>query len=257
MMKTEDLRKADFFSGSAITLLGLLISGGALQMPMKDSWGGVQNVWYVSPAIFPLFVGTILTLLGLFLVRISIKNVGKEGIKSTLEYLFGKSFILYAFSETTIRFYAILFNLLLFVFVMVPRIDFFPASIMFLLVLFLMFYYSDHSHLISIFKKLAWFSLLLFIVIVNRWDSFLEPIIPYAKDWMVIGFILFLIFHSAKSINNDTDKKRRFRICLIIGITAPFVIGIIFKYFLLVPMPFEGLVVSLLDSIWYAEIWSS
>ena len=33
-------------------------------MPMKDTWGGVQNVWFVSPALFPLFVGAMIMLLG-------------------------------------------------------------------------------------------------------------------------------------------------------------------------------------------------
>jgi hypothetical protein len=37
---------------------------------------------------------------------------------------------------------------------------------------------------------------------------------------------------------------------------APLAIGILFKYFLLVPMPHEGLIVQLLDSIRYAELWS-
>ena len=38
-------------------------------------------------------------------------------------------------------------------------------------------------------------------------------------------------------------------------LTTPLLIGMIFKYFLLVPMPFEGLIVELLDLIWYVEIW--
>jgi hypothetical protein len=53
MMDKDKLRKADIFSGSIIMLFGLWIISQALQMPMKDSWGGVQNVWYVSPALLP------------------------------------------------------------------------------------------------------------------------------------------------------------------------------------------------------------
>jgi len=56
MLEKEQLRKADIFSGLAIFLFGLFIVLMASEMPMKDSWGGVQNVWYVSPALFPLFV---------------------------------------------------------------------------------------------------------------------------------------------------------------------------------------------------------
>ena len=54
MLEKEKLRKADIFSGLAIFLFGLFMVLMASEMPMKDSWGGVQNVWYVSPALFPL-----------------------------------------------------------------------------------------------------------------------------------------------------------------------------------------------------------
>jgi hypothetical protein len=53
MMEKEKLRKADIFSGGIISLFGLWVISQALKMPMKDSWGGVQNVWFVSPALFP------------------------------------------------------------------------------------------------------------------------------------------------------------------------------------------------------------
>ena len=39
----------------------------------------------------------------------------------------------------------------------------------------------------------------------------------------------------------------------ILFIAAPFIVGLIFKYFLLVPMPAEGMVVKFLDYIWYLE----
>ena len=75
MMDTDKLRKADLFSGSIIVLFGLWVISQALKMPMKDSWGGVQNVWYVSPALFPLFVGAMIALLGVLLMRTALKTV--------------------------------------------------------------------------------------------------------------------------------------------------------------------------------------
>ncbi len=47
MLEKDKLRKADIFSGSIISLFGLWIISQAVKMPMKDSWGGVQNVWFV------------------------------------------------------------------------------------------------------------------------------------------------------------------------------------------------------------------
>jgi hypothetical protein len=40
---------------------------------------------------------------------------------------------------------------------------------------------------------------------------------------------------------------------MIVALVSPFFVGMIFKYFLLVPMPAEGLVVAVLDYIWYLE----
>ena len=72
MLEKEKLRKADVYSGAVICFFGLWIVLQAFKMPMKDSWGGVQNVWYVSPAIFPLFVGCMIMLLGGLLCRQSV-----------------------------------------------------------------------------------------------------------------------------------------------------------------------------------------
>ena len=79
MMEKDKLRRADMFSGSLICLLGLWIISQALKMPMKDSWGGVQNVWFVSPAIFPLFVGAMITLLGAMLIRTARSSSSSSG----------------------------------------------------------------------------------------------------------------------------------------------------------------------------------
>ncbi|MEJ2221629.1 MAG: hypothetical protein P8X80_12530 [Desulfobacterales bacterium] len=47
--------------------------------------------------------------------------------------------------------------------------------------------------------------------------------------------------------------RKKYRTGLIVAVVSPFVVGVIFKYFLLVPMPAEGMVVTLLDAIWYFE----
>ena len=87
MMEKDKLRKADIFSGSIISLFGLWIISQAVKMPMKDSWGGVQNVWFVSPALFPLFVGAMIMLLGALLVRTALKEVGLKGLRRDLDWL--------------------------------------------------------------------------------------------------------------------------------------------------------------------------
>ena len=107
MLEKDTLRKADIFSGSIIFLFGLFVVYQALQMPMKDTYGGVQNVWYVSPAIFPLFIGAVIALLGLALVGIALKSVGRQQLAAVLQYLAGPEFRAFLKDPATIRFYAI------------------------------------------------------------------------------------------------------------------------------------------------------
>jgi hypothetical protein len=45
--------------------------------------------------------------------------------------------------------------------------------------------------------------------------------------------------------------RQKYRLSLILSIAAPFTIGPIFKYFLLVPMPTEGLITAVMDAIRY------
>ena len=71
---------------------------------------------------------------------------------------------------------------------------------------------------------------------------------------IAVEMLLFLIgycFYVWMRVRNSLALKKKFRISLIVAFAGPFLIGPIFKYFLLVPMPFEGMVVALMDYIWY------
>lgn len=256
MMEQDTLRKADIFSGSLILLLGIFVVGHALQMPMKDSWGGVQNVWFVSPALFPLFVGAMLSLLGTILICIAVKSTGRQGIQAALAFLRGKAFREFLTEPLTVRFYGVVLSLFSFVFLMVPRIDFFPASVLFLLGLVFMFYLGNHNQLL----RIIWFTLvtnlLLMILLFSDLGKKMSNYSEFYGDWFVLCIILALCVFTRPFANRLPELKRKYRLCLLIGFLAPMIIGVIFKYFLLVPMPYEGLIVQLLDSIWYADLWS-
>jgi hypothetical protein len=253
MMDKENLRKADFFSGSLITLFGIFVVVKSLGMPMKDSWGGVQNVWYVSPAIFPLFVGSMLVLLGSMLIRTALKTIGSSGVKAVLQYLMSTAFRGFLRSRETVRFYGILLLLFSFVFLMVPRVDFFLAATLFLLAFFCMFYLDRADLLIKLMLLycIGMIALLLVLLISERISALLQ----HPGDWFVLVFsVLFAVIVRTR-ISGEREIGKKYTIALLLAVAAPFLIGIIFKYFLLVPMPYEGLIIELLDAIWYAEIW--
>ena len=253
MLKKEKLRKADVYSGIIIFLFGAWVVWQASKMPMKDSWGGVQNVWFVSPALFPLFVGGMIMLLGFLLVRTALKNIGFKAFGETLQWLFSRSLLQFLNTMSVLRFYAIAVLFLTLVYLYIPRIDFFLSAVLFLSVFITMFYFDEAELL----KKLFFFYLagtVFFIIyFAAGLDGLLEPAMPYAKDILTLVFILAYLGYAWKMLRGNPALRRKFRIGLIVAVVAPFAIGLIFKYFLLVPMPAEGMVVALLDAIWYFE----
>lgn len=251
MMDKEKLRKADIFSGGIIFLAGLFIMSQALKMPMKDSWGGVQNVWYVSPAIFPLFVGSMIMLLGALLVRTAIKEVGIGAIKSIGSYLLTKEFIQFLKLDTNIRFYVIITILLSFIFLFIPRVDFFLVAIEFLVV-FISIFYLDNIRLL---KKMFGFYLaqilIFFLFMFTGLESYFSDYTSYPGDILVLIFIISFTLFAISACKNSIEFKQKLRTSLIVAFAAPIIIGMIFKYLLLVPMPFEGMIVELIDYFWY------
>lgn len=220
---------------------------------MKDSWGGVQNVWFVSPALFPLFVGGVIMLLGLLLVRTALKTIGLKTFGNSLQWLLSKNLLQFLNTLSVLRFYAIAVLFLALVYLYIPRIDFFLSAVLFLSVFITMFYFDEAE----ILKKLFFFYLagtVFFIVyFAAELDERLGSVLPWAKDILALGFILAFCLYAWKLIHGNPELRKKFRTGLIVAVVAPFLIGAIFKYFLLVPMPAEGMVVALLDAIWYFE----
>ena len=251
MIGKDNLRKADIYSSVIIFLFGLWIVSQALKMPMQDSWGGVQNVWYVSPALFPLFVGSMIMLLGALLVRTALKQVGFKEFKNTVNWLFSKALLQFLNSVTNLRFYTIAVLFLSFVYLNIPRIDFFLCAFLFLIVFITAFYFDDAVLL----KKLFFFYLAGVIVFIIYFAAGLQETLsralPFPGDILMICFIIAYCVYAWMLIRKEPALRKKYRTAMIVAIIAPFLVGITFKYFLLVPMPSEGLVVTIIDYFWY------
>jgi len=253
MLEKEKLRKADIYSGAVIFLFGLWVVWQALKMPMKDSWGGVQNVWFVSPALFPLFVGMIIMLLGALLCRTAMKMAGFKEFEKTLHWLLSRELLGFLNSIPNLRFYTIIVLFVSFVFLTIPRIDFFLSAVLFLVVFITSFYFDDAVLL----KKLFFFYLagvgLLILYFAIGLEERLSGIVPFPGDIFTGFFIIAYCAYARRLIRLDAVMRKKYRIAMIVALSAPFLVGLIFKYFLLVPMPSEGLVVAAMDAIWYGE----
>ncbi len=253
MMEKDKLRKADIFSGSIIFLFGIWIISQAAKMPMKDSWGGVQNVWFVSPALFPLLVGAMIMLLGALLVRTAMKEVGLKGLKAVIRWLISPELILFLKTPSNIRVYAIAVLFFSLVYLNISRIDFFLCSVLFLVAFISMFYFNDDTLL----KKMLYFYLagtvFFMVYFALKLPAILQPIIAFPNDWLMLAFIISYCIYTWTLISSIPALRKKYRTSLILAVTTPFLIGPIFKYLLLVPMPTEGLIVAVLDAIWYLE----
>lgn len=251
MMEKDKLRRADIFSGFLIFLFGLWVISQGLKMPMKDSWGGVQNVWFVSPALFPLFVGAMIALLGGLLVRTALKEVGRAEFKRAMQWLTGIEVVRFLKTPSVIRFYAMTVLFLAYVFLNIPRIDFLLCSILFLLAFISMFYFDDDRLL----KKMLLFyitgTIACLAYFILGFPATLASILPYSGDWLTLIFIVAYAAYVWALARGSSVLRNKYRTSMILALIVPFIVCPIFKYFLLVPMPKEGLVVAAMDAIWY------
>lgn len=246
-MKTDlhNLRKKDLVTSLIIIVCGLAILAGAAGMPMKGSWGGVQNVWYVSPALFPLFVGGMLTLLGLVLLSTALRAIGWQGathVGSMFRVLFHLDFWT---SAANIRFFAIVLVLFSFVYLLIPRVDFFLSAIFFLLCFVLMFYPQQERILLRLMIAYTMAVLLIGLsLLAAAKESFLA-------DWTTLAMTLVFAVYAWRMMRADPVLKRRYLIAMVLTLVFPLSLCLMFKYMLLVPLPYEGMAVQLMDSIRY------
>jgi hypothetical protein len=253
MLEKEKMRKADVFTGAAVFLFGAWIVSQAFKMPMKDSWGGVMNVWYVSPALLPLFVGSMIMLLGAMLCRFALKTIGLSEFRKTVRWVLSPEIAGVLTSDATMRFYAIAVLFLTLVFVNLPRVDFFLCSFLFLIPFVTMFFFYDDA----VLKRLLFFYLacemgLIFCFFLGL-GKVSDGSMAIGPDIVVSCFVIGYCGYTWRLIHRVPGYRKKYRTSLLVGIVTPLIIGPIFKYFLMVPLPKEGLVVAFIDMIRYLD----
>ena len=235
------LRRDDFKTGILLILLSLGVLWEASTYPMTDSYGGVQNVWYVSPALFPLIIGLLLFILALVLVGNALVFHGWSAVwrdKNVIQTRPGRG---------VLRFFGVVVFFSAFVYAYIPNVDFFIASVLFLFT-FISGYYLERKDVLIIniiFYTLIAGALLLITKITG------EP----TNHWLTDGlttfglFSLFLISQNAR--NEDETYVKKLRVALLVSILVPAILCPIFKFGLLVPLPSEGIYIELMEQIKY------
>jgi len=251
MMDKERLRRADLITAVILILFGAWIIGDAFTMPMKDSWGGVMNVWYVSPALFPLTIGISIVLLGCLLFGIAIKAVGVRQVMFHIAAFIEKKRRGRLISMPTMRFFAIVFLFLFFVYMNIPRVDFFISSLLFLIVFIVMFYVEDERVFIRLVTFYLAGSTVFFFYFILGINAALAARVPYPADILTAIFLVSYMVYAWRLVRADAALRKRYAIGIIIAVSVPVILCPVFKYFLLVPLPYEGIVVTVMDEVYY------
>lgn len=246
MMETRKLRRADFITSIIMMLAAVAILIMSFQMPMRDTYGGVRNVWYVSPALLPLIVGFGILILSAVLLVNSVKTGGAA------EFIAGLRSMSPQIGEANQRFLGVLLALVTFVYLFIPRVDF-VLSIMLFLAYFVPAYYydelSDLKNLSILYGSIAAVFLILFATgIADRINDGFE----FATDVIALVATIVLLAYARRLAGSDHDRIRKFRLSLIVTIVTPLFLTPVFRFLLFVRLPHEGGIVQLLQLIWYS-----
>lgn len=250
MMDKSKLRGADIITGALFLLLGIYIIAEALTMPLKDSYAGVDSVWYVSPALMPLIIGIAMILLAVYIIVYAFQHGGVEALKEIRAGRKGKKFL----SDANIRYAAVLVPLISLVYLNLTRIDFFIAIVLFLVYIITVFHVDDAQ----IMRKLTFLytgeMLFFLLLVVTGLDKALTKLFAYSNDILAIIYIATIIIAFSRNIRKAGSElyKKRFAQAMWMTWMTPVVLVPIFRYMLRVPLPFEGIIVNAMSFVYYA-----
>lgn len=246
MMETKKLRKADFITSIILLIFGLWILTEAFQMPMQGSYGGVKSVWYVSPAFLPLIIGFAIIVLGVVLLINSIRTGGAAGFIQSLKAVKLK------LSDSTQRFLGILLAIIAFVYLYIPRVDFFVSIVLFLSFFIPAFFYDDMHTLRRLAAVYAGLSLLMIISFASPIAELMNGAFEFATDVIALLGAVGINVYAARLARRNDGNRKRYRIGLIVIIVTPLFLTPVFRFALLVPLPHEGGIVQLMQLVYYS-----
>ncbi|MCZ2720841.1 hypothetical protein O1D97_04080 [Marinomonas sp. 15G1-11] len=237
------LRRADLKTSIVLIILSTLMIIESFSFPLSDSYAGVTNAWYVSPALFPILIASILLICGIALFVKALvfvkKNAGTASAKES--------------SESWGRFFLLVSLIAGQVYGWVPIVDFALAAFVFLF-LFIFSFYSDS---VLVQKKILflWTSLSIALLLIAQVFSPGEEARMFL-DWgvvLVIGLIVFV----SKNWANQTQTQKAWRSSWKAALVVTIIACPVFRLGMLVPLPTEGIVIEKMVDAKYAirDMW--
>ena len=232
-MQSEELmvlRRADIKTAVVIIILSLLMIFESASFPLTDSYAGIQNVWYVSPALFPVLTASILLICGVGLLIKGLVFVREHSDVPVVN----KS------RESRGRFFLLISLIAGMVFSWVPLIDFALSSFIFLFV-FILAFYSDNPLLQ---KKIFVFWTAISVSLLVIYHGFnLDEDQRALLDWLIVAIGISIVVISrtwSTKLNLLKAWKTSWKTALIVTV----VMCPIFRLGMLVPLPTEGIVIE-------------
>jgi hypothetical protein len=244
MMDKQKLRGADILTSGLLILFGVWLVFEGLGMPMTASYGGVKNVWYVAPALFPLIIGGAMILMSVSLLFAAMRMGGWPVF---VAFFAQRS---KGLDEKGWRFIGILLPLFSLVFLNIPNLDFLLSNMLFLIFFITVFYIDDLALLKRTIRIYGIGMLGLLVLHASGLTRTLKDF--YLVDVLALGFMVAFILYVRSRIRDDKDARRKLRNSVIISTVVPILLVAAFRFFLMVPMPVEGGLIDLLYIIRYA-----
>ncbi len=249
MLEKTKLRKADAFTALGLIVFGIWILAEAFGMPMTDSWGGVMNVWYVSPAIMPIAIGSAIILLSLALLYNAVREVG-VGELAACAGRFARRAVSKP-SDGNVMFFAMASQLLIWVYLYIPRVDFLLTSVLFLLAFIPLFYFGSMVLLKKIWTAYLIGAATFVAYFTSGVGSIAYKAFKYSGDVLMLLFIIiFSVIMKGmvvKELGPGKDILKKYRLTLLVSILFPLFICPVFKFLLQVPLPYEGGIIGLMS----------
>lgn len=142
MMPKEKLRHADAITAVLLILLSLGVMVGASQMPLRGTYGGVVNVWYVSPAALPFVIAAGLLLMAMHLLRSTMDEGGHRGL---LRFFAARLRTVHGNTKVR-RMLGVVLLLGIYVYGLIGRIDYFLASMLYLVASMALYAHREGPH---------------------------------------------------------------------------------------------------------------
>lgn len=235
------MRRADFWTSLIFFGIAAGMIGSAMTMPLKESFAGVQNAWYVSPALFPLMIAGALLILATVLLCNSIRTGGAQAALAAIGRRASGDGDAMARMLTSIAIIAA------YVYGLIPRVDYVIATALFLQVFIAAFYIGRKEIMRLHTLAVLLVAIPAFLADLFRFYPMPGALSRYLLDLLVLVVTVGLALVTWRRLASDAVSRRRFAAVLAISAIVALLTSLSFKFGLLVPLPAEGAVVRVLE----------